>query len=148
MDYQRLVAEIRDDPAGIGYTALSDQHAADAINAVTQLARQLVPLWQIKKRLVETGALLAIQTAAATESPIQAAAKLTIEYIDDRRFENLDMDLASTKAMVGALVAGGVVSADLAAELDGMATTATSRAAILGLGVVGDGHILSARSQL
>lgn len=148
MNYEALKAELRDDPAGVGYAEMTDQQAADAINANSQAARKLVPLWQIKKRLVETGSLLSIQAAAAVESPIQAAAKLTLEYIDDRRFENLDMDLASTKAMVGALVAGGVVSADLAAELDGMASTTTSRAAILGLGAVGDGHILSARSQL
>lgn len=148
MDYSKLKAELADDPASIGYSAMTNAEASAAINASTQPARQLVPLWQIKKRLIETGVLLAIQAAAETESQIQAAARLTIEYIDDDRFEHLDMDLDSTKQMVGALIAGGVVSSDLSAELDAMAATTTSRAAILGIERVEPGHVESARRMM
>ena len=33
--YTALIAELRDDPAGIGYTAMTDQEALDALKAAT-----------------------------------------------------------------------------------------------------------------
>ena len=33
--YEKLVPELRDDPAGIGYSAMSDQQALDALKAAT-----------------------------------------------------------------------------------------------------------------
>jgi hypothetical protein len=146
--YNALIPELRDDPAGMGYAAMSDHEAASAINASTQPARQLVPLWLIKRRLIETGAWLALQAAAAAESAVQPAAKLTLEYVDDHRFENLDLDLLSTQQMLGALQAAGIVSAELAAELDTLADTTTSRAMMLGLGRVEPGHVESARRMM
>jgi len=148
--YEILIPELRDDPAGIGYAEMTDEQRMEAFYAENQSARQLVPLWQLKKFLVETGLLLALQqTAASHESAeVKGAASLTLTYIDDHRFNNLDMDLDSTKTLIGGLVAGGVVTAEAAATIDSMADTVTSRAKILGCTNAADGHFSSARNMI
>ena len=145
--YDVLVPELRDDPAGIGYASMNDQERMVAYYAENQQARQLVPLWQLKKFLVETGLLLALQQAATSHESVdvRAAAALTLVYIDDPRFNNLDMDLQSTKTLIGGLVLGGVVTAEVAALIDAMADTVTSRAKILGCTNAADGHFSSAK---
>lgn len=149
MNYEILTAELQNDPAGLGYATMTDAEVATAINATTQAARQLVPLWQIKKAAIESNLWLAIKNAAAShaDAQVQGVANVTLDYISDSRFENLDMDLASTQAMLGALVAGGVVTQDFVDALDAMADTTTSRANVLGLGTVSDGHVKSARGN-
>lgn len=148
--YDILVPELRDDPAGIGYAGMSDAEAAAAINASTQPARQLVPLWLIKRRLIETGAWLGIVQYAnqGENEQWRHAAALTCIYVDDQRFENLDLDLPATQQMLGALQLAGLVTADMAAEIDSLADTMTSRAAILGLPRVEPGHVESARKMM
>jgi hypothetical protein len=148
MDLDRLAIEIGTDPRSLGYAGRSLQEVADLLNSPTQTGRKMVALWLLKRRLIETGAWLALQAAAETESQIQTAARLACEYIEDQRFENLDMDLQSTQQMIGALVAGGIVTADLAAELNTMATSQISRAEQIGLGQVTDGDVQAARERL
>ena len=141
--YTALIAELQSGD----YGGMTDAEAAAAINALTQPARQLVPLWRVKQFCIESSAWLAILQAAQSHEneQVRGAAALTAIYVDDSRFANLDLDLPSTQQMLGGLVAGGVVTQELAAAVDALANTTTSRAAILGLGTVGDGHVLSAR---
>jgi len=104
--------------------------AAVNANAVPTGQRQVVPLWKIKKLCVETGVWLAMKAAASqTDSiPLAQVAALAIEYINDSRFENLDLDLASTQQMLGALTQAAVISTSQAADIDAMADVKTSRA--------------------
>lgn len=147
MEYEKLATELATDPKSLGYAGQPHQAVADMLNATTQVGRQMLPLWLLKRRLIETGAWLALQAAAAAESQVQPAARLALEYIEDRRFENLDLDLQSTQQMIGALVLGGIVTAALAAEMDAMATTQISRAEQIGIGRVTDGDVQAARER-
>lgn len=148
--YETLVPELRDDPAAIGYAGMDDAQRLAALHAENQPVRQLVPLWQIKKRLIETGAWLELQKAAVDHQSeqVKAAASLTLLYVDDARFENLDLDLASTQQLLGALVQAMIVTTDMSAEIDAMANATTSRAAILGLQSVQLGNMVSARKTM
>ena len=149
MRYDILTAELQNDPEGLGYAAMSDVEVVTAINAETQTARQTVPLWQVKKAAIENNFWLAIKAAAAShaDEQVKGVANIVLDYVDDTRFNNLDMDLVSTQTMLGALVAGGVITQDFSDLLNGLANTTTSRAAILGLSQVSDGHIKSARGN-
>jgi hypothetical protein len=150
MDYEKLVAELASDPVGMGYASMTDAQVSAAIAASTRPTRKLVPLWEVKKRLIETGAWLAIvQYASSGENAqVKEVAALTCAYIDDTRFDNLDVDLPSTQQMLGVLQQAGLITAQMASEIDALADTWTTRAAQLGLGSVGDGHVHSAREMM
>jgi len=149
MNYDKLTAEIKNDPAGRGYSAMSHEEAAASVNARDIPVRKLVPLWNVKKTAIETNCWLAIKAAAAAHAvpEVQGAAAVAVDYIDDQRFENLDMDLPSTQAMLGALVAGGVLTQDQADTLDALADDLTSRAIQLELSTVGPHHVEYARAN-
>lgn len=144
--YQTLTNEL----ANPVYAGMTDLEAVNKLNTKDVPARQLVPLWMVKKHAIENGYWIAIKAAATShESPtVQAAATLTLDYVEDKRFDNLDLDLSSTQSLLAALVSGGVITQTNADELDAMADTFISKADELGLGVVGDGHVLSARELL
>ena len=150
MNYEVLVSELSNDPTGIGYSGMTDEEVAVAINANTQTSRQTVPLWQIKKLAIESNLWLTIKQAAVehVSNDIKNVAIIALDYINDTRFSNLDMDLVSTQTMLGALVAGGVITQDFVDELNVLANTLTSRASILGLGGLSSGHIASARKMI
>ena len=150
MDYEKLVAELASDPVGMGYASMTDAQVSAAIAANTRPTRQLVPLWLIKRRLIETGAWLAIVQYAneGENAQVRAAAALTCIYVDDTRFENLDLDLPATQAMLGALQLAGLITAEMASEIDTLADAWTTRAAQLGLPNVAPGHVQSARKMM
>jgi hypothetical protein len=147
MDLQALKAELTADPLGRGYSTMSDQEAADSLNAANVAARRLVPLWEVKKLLIESFRWPAIVAGQANAVPEIAAACLSaVAYIDDARFENLDMDILATQAMIGVLVSGGIVSQAEADSLYALASVTTSRSAQLNLPHVGPHHVAAARS--
>ncbi len=142
MNYESLSNELKD----AAYAELSDSAAAESLNAVTVTCRQLVPLWQVKKHALENGYWLLIKAAALdTQHPAYAAAASAVEFVSDTRFENLDMDLVSTKAMIAGLVATSVMTAAQAEALDAMADYSVSRAAQLGLSLVSTDDVGIAR---
>lgn len=133
--------EIQDDPAGRGYAAMSPADKLATFRARTIPKRQLVPLWQIKKRALEQGYWLAIKKARTSHASeaVRDAAEAFWDYYEDPRFENLDMDLEATEAILSALVAGLVLGPDPesaqaeADALNAMADTFTSPEAECGL---------------
>lgn len=151
MDYAILSAELTTDPLGRGYAEMSDQQAADSLNAVDRVRNKTphkAPLWAIKQLCLESGVWFALKAAAAAASPIQAAAATAVELVEDRRFENLDLDNESAQAMLAALVAGGVATQAQVDAIYALGTEACSRAAELDLEPVGDGHVKSVREML
>ena len=148
MDFSILKAELTGDPLGRNYSEMSAQQAADSLNAVDVATRKLVPLWAVKKSAIESGCWLAIKAAALSHATpqVQGAAMIAVDYIDDQRFQNLDMDLESTQGMIAALVVGGVITQAQADALDELADESVSRASQLGLPRVGPHHIEYARA--
>lgn len=95
----------------------TDQEAADAIAELTVTSRQLVPLWKIAE-LARTAGWWLTAKAAATTNQYAAA---FFEYYADPRFDNLDMDLATTKAAMNGLVAAGLITQAQADAVDALA---------------------------
>jgi hypothetical protein len=142
VQYNILKDEIQNDPLGIGYSTMDENAIMTSLNAATRAKRVLVPIWKIKKHAIENGYWVALRAVADdSESPLHAVATLTVDYIGDERFENLDMDLTSTQTLLGGLVAGGIITQSQADDLFAMGDEFQSRATELGLPTVNLGHL-------
>ena len=90
------------------YQGLSDQAAADQINAKTVTVRVLVDLWQIEEYARRNGIRQSLKRAEGNaQHPCQGIAIDILAYITSPRTEKLDVDLAETQAMFGAMVSCG-----------------------------------------
>ena len=129
------------------YEGLSDQEAADAINAKTVTVSQLVPNWQIKQHAILNGYWPLVKAGQLATDPQKAGLCLSvIDWVDDARIQNTDMNLAGVQTMIGGLVAFDLVTQTLANELFAMASGSIPWTQANGIGEVGIGFIRAARS--
>ena len=135
MDYLKLYREISLDPTSKGYAAMTDAKVASAINANTeQIARTSitsVELWE--------------NTALAEYKLLGVAERQTYDVLVS--LNSIDVSPGTnSRAALSALFPVGSVTRD---NLIALVTTPilTSRAAILGLGMVYAGHVYKARIQ-
>ena len=90
------------------YASLSDQAAADRINAKTVTIRVLVDLWQIEEYARRNGIRQSLRRAEGNaQHPCQGIAIDILAYITSPRTEKLDVDLPETQEMFGAMVSCG-----------------------------------------
>jgi len=153
MSKAKLRTELLSDPLGVGYSGMSDQECANSLNAQTRS----------KTVAISSAELLAWSGAGATETiksryeriedaaadhvslAVKGACKAAIKLIE-RDSTMLDLSLADREAMVDALVAGSVLTADEKAELVALGTESISRAQELGIGKVLPGYVMKARA--
>ena len=124
------------------YAGLTDAQAAAALNATIVVGRQLVAMGDIKPMIytdATPSARIRIEDAAnavlpATTDPsyaaaltLKTAAREVLAWITDPHVEHVDMDNPTTKAGMAAIVAGGVISPALAAQIDALANVTTTR---------------------
>ena len=104
------------------YASLSDQAAADAINAKTVTVRVLVDLWQIEEYARRNGIRQALKRAEGNaQHPCQGIAIDILAYITSPRTKKLDVDLAETQAMFEAMVSCGFATQDQVGEMMALA---------------------------
>ena len=162
MNISKLVSELADDPLGIGYQDVnpSGDLLMNTIDVVTSLNDPV----RTKTVEVTSAELLAwagggavdssgilsryerIETAATSHaSPaIRGACKASVKLIE-RDGTRLDLNLPDRAAMIGGMVAGGVLTSDEQSELVTMSTQYISRGTEIGVGVVKPGHVEVAR---
>lgn len=119
--------------------AMDDQAVADAMKVENIPCRRLLTSKEMKRALLRMmiWPVLLVSTGAA--------AKAIVDYLNDQRFETVDMDLPEVKAMIGGIVASGDATTEQASELDEMANCLRSLEQIHGLGNVDSGQIAEAR---
>ena len=118
---QALLDELRKSE----YASLSDQAAADAINAKTVAVRVLVDLWQIEEYARRNGIRQLLKRAEGNaQHPCQGVAIDILAYITSPRTEKLDVDLAETQAMFGAMVSCGFATEANVGEMMALADQA------------------------
>ena len=131
------------------YQALSDQAAADAINAKTVTVRKPVDLWMVVEHSSRNGYRAKLELARTNSNhPCQETAINILEYINSPRLQTVDMDLPSTRGMVGALVQCQFATQSMADELLALADQTVRWVDHNGIGTVGDGTIKSLRSMI
>jgi hypothetical protein len=92
------------------YASMSDQEAADVINAKTVTVRRLVETWRVKQYAIEQGIWATLKLAREnTELPneLRGLCISILDWVDDSagKIQTVDMDLPSVQYMLQSLVA-------------------------------------------
>ena len=144
--YEKLRAELADDPLDRGYSTMTDQEAADDLQTEYRSNLQPVPMTSVVRWCARHDALASLDTAAGSATPgvrsVARAAQIMIASPHIESFNVHDPELAD---MLDALVTAGVFTLDERDDLVALGTTPTSRAAELGLGRVKPGYVGKAR---
>lgn len=131
MDIAALATELTTDPLARGYSAMTNQQAADSLNNVKDRPRD---------RGVISSYEIIDATVPAEWAALSAAEKQRYQTIVGAGQVNTKNP--NTRAAFLAMFAAGTTTRTNLAALQ---TELVSRAVELGLGVVGDGHVASAR---
>jgi hypothetical protein len=151
MDYNKLQAELSQEK----YKDLSDQEAADALNAATITTVRNIPIRDLAEWSSQNGimpALFAAERDPATPAALYGAIKTLLTILTPGLLDSWEVLGASGEPTSGAnglmtgLIQAGLMTTEQAGELAAMAMTKTSWAALYNDGQpVGDGHVASAR---
>ena len=131
------------------YASLSDQAAADAINAKTVTVRKPVDLWMVVEHSSRNGYRAKLELARTNGNhPCQETAINILEYINSPRLQTVDMDLPSTRGMIGALVQCQFATQSMADELLALADQTVRWVDHNGIGTLGRGGVYNARLEI
>jgi hypothetical protein len=128
---------------------LSDQAAADAINAMTVQVKQLAPALKIKEWSFDEQLYSAIIDGCSSSDT--AIRKLCINirgWIDDPRVQNVDLDKTSAIATMNALISTGMASSDQVDRLKALKWKTIKWTESVGLPVATPGAVRTAREYM
>lgn len=134
------------------YATLSDQEAADAINAKTVTVRRLVETWRVKQYAIENGiwaTLKLVRENTGLPNEIRGLVISILDWVDDSagKIQTVDMDLPSVQYMLGGLVTATLATQEQVNAILAMADTSICWVDSVGMGTIGDGHIRSVRGK-
>ncbi|NBW19057.1 MAG: hypothetical protein EBR82_64885 [Caulobacteraceae bacterium] len=134
------------------YSGLSDQAAADAVNAKTVSVRELVPCWLVKQLAIESGYWAAIKIASQSSDvplAVRGVALSAVDWIDDSsgKIQNVDMDSPAVMAMLSGLVAASLLTQSQSNDLRSLADQTKRWVDVVGIGTVGIGYVRNARGK-
>ena len=131
------------------YASMSDQAAADAINAKTVTVRKPVDLWMVVEHSSRNGYRAKLELARTNGNhPCQETAINILEYINSPRLQTVDMDLADTRLMIGAMVQCQFATQAMADELLALADQVIKWTESVGLPELGVGLVQNARKKM
>ena len=131
------------------YASLTDQEAADAINAKTVDVAVKVPNWKIKQHAVLNGYWPVVKAGQLDADTAKAGLCMTIiDWIEDARISTTDFSLSQVQSMIAGLVTFGLITQAQADELSAMATETVSWTSTVGLPEVGIGLVGNARKEI
>lgn len=134
------------------YQGLSDQAAANLINALTVKKRQLVPTARAKQYAIEQGFYprIVIDSQSSLDPVKQELCLGVWLWVDDPtgKIANIDMDLPVAKKMISGLIAKGYITNQQAIELDALANLTLRWVDDVGIGGVCDGAVHAARKEM
>jgi hypothetical protein len=131
------------------YAGLSDQAAADAVNAKTVVVNQLVPIWQVKEHAILNGYWPMVKAGQLDANPTKAGLCVSvIDWIDDPKLSTIDVNLPEVQTMLGGLVSFSLLTQSQANEVVAMGTKVVSWTSTVGLPEVGIGLVQNARKEM
>lgn len=131
------------------YASLTDQEAADAINAKTVDVAVKVPNWKIKQHAVLNGYWPVVKAGQLDADTAKAGLCTTIiDWIEDTRISTTDFSLPQVQSMIAGLVSYSLITQAHADELNAMATETVSWTSTVGLPEVGIGLVGNARKEM
>lgn len=127
-DYQALKNEVSK-PEFVGQTSAQ---VATTLNALTVPVPVPVQLSRVATWAAKTGARAKIEAAAINPAhPLQGICLSVRDMLQGLNGPPLDLSNADVQAMLGALIAGGIIASSDGAALSAMGQTMTSRALAL-----------------
>lgn len=145
--YNKLRAELDDDPLGRGYSGMTDEQAADDLQSEYRSDLNPVPMSSVLRWAARHDALDKLDGASASGVPEQrSVARAATVMINSPHVESFDVHDAELAAMLESLVTAGVFTSGQRDDLVALGTTPTSRSAELGLGRVKPGYVRKARA--
>lgn len=131
------------------YQGLSDQSAADAVNAKTVTVSQLVPIWQVKEHAILNGYWPLVKAGQLDANATKAGLCVSvIDWIDDPKMQSIDMGKAEVLGMIGGLVSFSLMTQQQADALIAMGSKVVSWTSTVGLPEVGIGLVQNARKEI
>lgn len=144
-----MTSELSQELSKPEYASLSDQQAADVLNAKTVLVQKSVPIHDLKQYAIFQGIWPKLK-AGRDNQPASVAAVCTsiIDWIEDARVQSVDVMIAEVQTMIGALVAAQIMTQQQADEIIAMGTIQVSWAQTIGYQEIGIGLVRNARKEL
>jgi hypothetical protein len=131
------------------YAGLSDQAAADAINAKTVQTRRMVPTSEIVQHATQYRYRSKLELAKLDPAnPCRDVAIDILAYIDSTKTENVDMDIQETKDMLLAIVACGFASQSTVEKLKALADVTIKWTESVGLSTVDSQIVAKIRERI
>jgi hypothetical protein len=131
------------------YVGLTDQAAADAVNAKTVSVEQTVAIHKLKEYAILNGIWPKLKAGQANSNPVVAALCVSVlDWVDDPRISTLDVNKPEVQAMLDGLVSAGIMSASNKADVVAMGSHTASWTSQNGLPEVGIGLVINARKEM
>ena len=135
------------------YTSLTDQEAADAINAKTVTVRRLVETWRVKQYAIEQGiwaTLKLVRENTELSNELRGLVISILDWVDDSagKIQTVDMDLPSVQYMLGGLVTATLATQEQVNSILAMGSVTVPWTTHNGIGEVGIGFVRAARSMI
>jgi hypothetical protein len=129
----KLRTELTTDPLGIGYSGMTDQQAADSLNAETRTELLPVEAGELTEWAMQAGRLARLRDAQTGQTDEVRSLAMGAEMILFRDNGNVDPGNPNHVALINALVSAGVLTAADKTALVDQATHNISRAFEIGL---------------
>ena len=131
------------------YATLSDQQAADAVNAKTVTIRQPVAAERVQASAIASGLWAIVKIAAqntALPNPPRGAAMSFVDWIEAGR--PIDMDGGTVQGVGQVLLSYNLATQPQLDALQALADTAARWVDVEGIGEVGIGFVINARRAI
>jgi hypothetical protein len=145
MNEQALIDELKQPQ----YATMSDQEAADAVNAKTVTIRQPVAAERVQASAISTGLWAIVKIAAqntALPNPPRGAAMSFVDWIEAGR--PIDMDGGTVQGVGQVLLSYNLATQPQLDALQALADTAARWVDVEGIGEVGIGYVYNARRAI
>ena len=131
------------------YSTLTDQQAADTINAKMVTVEQPVAISALKQYAILQGIWPKIKLGQQSSNQQQAALCMSIlDWVEDPRIGTINVNMLEVKAMLSALVGFSILSQQQMNEVVAMGTKSVSWTSTVGLPEVGVGLVRNARKEM
>ena len=131
------------------YASLSDQEAADVLNAKAVSAQRSVPIRELKQYAIFQGIWPKLKAGRnSQDASVAAVCTSIIDWIEDARVQSVDVAIAEVQTMIGALVAADIMTQQQADEIIAMGVIQMPWAQSIGYQEIGIGLVRNARKEL
>jgi len=145
MNEQALIDELKQPQ----YATMSDQEAADEVNAKTVTIRQPVAAERVQASAIASGLWAIVKIAAqntALPNPPRGAAMSFVDWIEAGR--PIDMDGGTVQGVGAVLLSYNLATQPQLDALQALADTAARWVDTVGIGEVGIGYVINARRAI